>query len=95
MGSERPMSGQLGESDPGSRRPSFGQSMVRRSPYIRWNRHALKPPGWSTMDHPMSLLTTSIESSRPTRWNVGLVALALLGVSAIALALMLPNSITP
>jgi hypothetical protein len=29
------------------------------------------------------------------RWNFGLVALALLGVFAIALALMLPNSITP
>ncbi len=43
----------------------------------------------------MSLLTTSIESTRRTRWNVGLVALALLGVSAIALAVMLPNSITP
>jgi hypothetical protein len=44
---------------------------------------------------PMSLLTTSIESTRLTRWNFGLVALTLLGVVAIALALMLPNSITP
>ncbi len=43
----------------------------------------------------MSLLTTSIESTRLTRWNVGLIALGLLGVLAIALALMLPNSITP
>ena len=29
----------------------------------------------------MSLLTTSIESTHLTRWNVGLVALTLLGVS--------------
>jgi hypothetical protein len=43
----------------------------------------------------MSLLTTSIESTRLTRWNFGLVALTLLCVFAIALALMLPNSITP
>jgi hypothetical protein len=43
----------------------------------------------------MSLLTTSIESTRLTRWNFGLVALTLLGVFAIALALMLPNTITP
>jgi hypothetical protein len=42
----------------------------------------------------MSLLTTSIESTRLT-WNFGLVALTLLGVFAIALALILPNSITP
>ena len=34
----------------------------------------------------------SIESTRLTRWNFGLVALTLLGVSAIALAPMLPNS---
>jgi hypothetical protein len=40
----------------------------------------------------MSLLTTSIESTRLTGWNFGLVALTLLGVFAIALALMLPNS---
>jgi len=43
----------------------------------------------------MSFLATSIESTRQTRWNYGLVALTLLGVFAIALALMLPNSITP
>jgi hypothetical protein len=43
----------------------------------------------------MSLLTTSIESTHLTRWNFGLVALTLLGVFAIALALILPNSITP
>jgi ABC-2 type transport system permease protein len=43
----------------------------------------------------MSLLTTSIESTRLTRWNFELVALTLLGVFAIALSLMLPNSITP
>jgi hypothetical protein len=43
----------------------------------------------------MSLLTTSIESTRQRRWNYGLVALTLLGVFAIALALMLPNSIIP
>src|SRR5580693_2701355 len=34
-------------------------------------------------------------SSVLTRWNFGLVALTLLGVFAIALALMLPNTITP
>jgi hypothetical protein len=39
----------------------------------------------------MSLLTTFIELTRQTHWNFGLVALTLLGVSAIALALMLPN----
>ena len=69
---------------------------VRRSPYIRWNREALERPGRGTTESPsMSLLTTSIESTRLTRWNFGLVALTLLGVFAIALALMLPNTITP
>ena len=43
----------------------------------------------------MSLLTTSIGSTRLTRWNFGLGALTLLGVFAIALALILPNSISP
>jgi hypothetical protein len=43
----------------------------------------------------MSLLSTSIESTRLTRWNFGLIALTLLGVFAIVLALMLPDSITP
>jgi hypothetical protein len=43
----------------------------------------------------MSLLTTSIESTHLTRWNFGLVALTLLGVFSIALALILPNSISP
>jgi hypothetical protein len=38
----------------------------------------------------MSLLTASIESTRLTRWNFGLGALTLLGVFAIALALILP-----
>jgi hypothetical protein len=38
----------------------------------------------------MSLLTTSIESTHLTRWNFGLGALTLLGVFAIALALILP-----
>ena len=53
------------------------------------------PPGRGTTESPMSLLTTSIESTRLTRWNFGLVALTLLGVFAIALALILPDSITP
>jgi hypothetical protein len=69
--------------------------LFRRSPYIRWNREALERPGRGRTESPMSLLTTSIESTRLTRWNFGLVALTLLGVFAIALALMLPNSITP
>jgi hypothetical protein len=43
----------------------------------------------------MKPLSTSIESTRLPRWNFGLVALTLLGVFAIGLALMLPNSITP
>jgi len=43
----------------------------------------------------MSLLTTPIESTRQTRSNFGLVALTLLGILAIALALCLPDSITP
>jgi hypothetical protein len=43
----------------------------------------------------MSLLTTPIESTRQTRSNFGLVALTLLGIFAIALALGLPDSITP
>ena len=43
----------------------------------------------------MSLLTSSIESTRLTRWNLGLGALTLLGVFAIGLALILPDSITP
>ena len=69
---------------------------ARRSPYIRWNREALERPGRGTTEFPsMSLLTTSIEPTRLTRWNFGLVALTLLGVFAIALALMLPNTITP
>jgi hypothetical protein len=38
----------------------------------------------------MSLFTTSIESTHQTRWNFGLGALTLLGVFAIALALILP-----
>jgi hypothetical protein len=38
----------------------------------------------------MSLLTASIESTHLTRWNFGLGALTLLGVFAIALALILP-----
>ena len=38
----------------------------------------------------MSLLTTSIDSTHLTRWNFGLGALTLLGVFAIALALILP-----
>jgi hypothetical protein len=38
----------------------------------------------------MSPPTASIESTRLTRWNFGLSALTLLGVSAIALALILP-----
>jgi hypothetical protein len=38
----------------------------------------------------MSLLTTSIDSIHLTRWNLGLGALTLLGVFAIALALILP-----
>jgi hypothetical protein len=92
-----PMSGRTGESEPGSRRASLDNSeVVRRSPYIRWNREALERPGRGTTESPsMSLLTTSIESTHLTRWNFGLVALTLLGVFAIALALILPNSITP
>jgi len=43
----------------------------------------------------MSFLTTSIEPTRLTRWNFGLGALTLLGIFAIALALILPDSITP
>jgi hypothetical protein len=43
----------------------------------------------------MNLLTTSIESIRLTRWNIGPGALTLVGVFAIALALILPDSITP
>jgi hypothetical protein len=43
----------------------------------------------------MKLLTTSIPSIHLTRWNFGLGALTLLGVFAIALALILPDSITP
>ena len=43
----------------------------------------------------MNLLTTSIKSICLTRWNFGLGALTLLGVFAIALALILPDSITP
>jgi hypothetical protein len=43
----------------------------------------------------MSLLTPPIESIRQTRTNFGLVALTLLGILAIALALSLPDSITP
>ena len=43
----------------------------------------------------MNLLTTSINSIRLARWNFALGALTLLGVFAIALALILPDSITP
>jgi hypothetical protein len=69
---------------------------ARRSPYIRWNRGPLDPPGAGHNGIPsMSLLTTPIESIRQTRSNFGLVALTLLGILAIALALSLPDSITP
>jgi hypothetical protein len=61
------------------------------SPYIRWNRETLDRSGGDIKEsRSMSLLTTSIESTRLTRWNFGLGALTLLGVSAIALALILP-----
>jgi hypothetical protein len=66
------------------------------SPYICWNRETLDRLGRGTMESAsMSLLTTSIESTRLTRWNFGLGALTLLGIFAIALALILPDSITP
>ena len=56
----------------------------------------LTPRGRGTTESPsMSLLTTPIESIRQTRSNFGLVALTLLGILAIALALSLPDSITP
>ena len=93
-----PMSGRTGESEPGGRRASLDNSKVVRRPpyyYIRWNREALGRSGWTNGIPSMSLLITSIESTRLTRWNFGLVALTLLGVFAIALALILPNSISP
>jgi hypothetical protein len=43
----------------------------------------------------MSLFDTSIESSLLGRRNFGLIVLTLLGVLAIALALMLPEFIIP
>jgi hypothetical protein len=43
----------------------------------------------------MSLLDTPTDSNLLTRRNFGLTALTLLGVLAIALALVLPDSITP
>jgi hypothetical protein len=86
----------------GARRsPSPGRENARAfvssgSPYIRWNRETLDRSGRDTMETAsMSLLTSSIESTRLTRWNFGLGALTLLGVFAIALALILPDSITP
>jgi hypothetical protein len=42
----------------------------------------------------MSLLDPSIEPNLLTRRNFGLIALTLFGVLAIALALMLPDTIT-
>jgi hypothetical protein len=67
-----------------------------RLPYIRWNPVAFAHPGrGATESSSMSLLTPSIESPRLTRWNFGLFAMTLLGVLAIAVALMLPNSIIP
>jgi hypothetical protein len=71
--------------------PQPGQNTSRRLPYIRWNRDPLDRSGGDIKDsHSMSLLTASIESTRLTRWNFGLGALTLLGVFAIALALILP-----
>jgi hypothetical protein len=65
-------------------------------PYIRWIREAFARPGRGAAESSsMSLLTPSIKSPRVTRWNFGLLAMTLLGVLAIAVALMLPNSITP
>ena len=58
-------------------------------------KHSSARGGAHHRESRMSFLATSIESTRQTRWNYGLVALTLLGVFAIALALMLPNSITP
>src|SRR6516165_2216391 len=70
--------------------------VARGSPYIRWNRETLDRSGRGTVESAsMSLLTSSIESTRLTRWNFGLGALTLLGVFAIALALILPDSVTP
>jgi hypothetical protein len=43
----------------------------------------------------MSLFDTSIESNLLGRRNFGLIALTLLGLLAIALALMLPEFIIP
>ena len=73
-----------------------GVSGLDSPPYIRWIRETLDHTGRGTSSSPpMNLLTTSINSIRLARWNFGLGALTLLGVFAIALALILPDSITP
>ena len=47
-------------------------------PYICWNHETLDRSGRGTMESAsMSLLTSSIESTRLTRWNFGLGALTL------------------
>ena len=80
----------------GSRRASLDNSgwFAVRLTFAGIAKHLSAGAG-HTESPSMSLLTTSIQSTRLTRWNFGLVALTLLGVFAIALALMLPNSITP
>jgi hypothetical protein len=69
--------------------------LCKHLPHIRWNREALEQRGWGTRESfSMSLLGPSIEPNLLTRGNFGLIALTVLGVLAIVLAFMLPNSIT-
>jgi hypothetical protein len=60
-------------------------------PYIRWNLETLDRSAGDIKGIPLYEPShRSIESTRLTRWNFGLGALTLLGVFAIALALILP-----
>ena len=54
-------------------------------------KHLTSPGGGTSREsRSMNPLSASIESTRLTRWNFGLGVLTMLGVSAIALALILP-----
>ena len=70
-------------------------SGVGSPPYIRWNRETPNRSGGHTgiPRYESSHHLYRVDPSR--RWNVGPGALTLLGVFAIALALILPDSITP
>ena len=85
----------VGKGCPRLLRDGDGSSGLRPGPSVRLTsagivKHLTARAGDIRESRSMSLLTTSIDSIHLTRWNLGLGALTLLGVFAIALALILP-----